>query len=179
MLRLHTLRPGGAALDCTQGLNMAEFREGVIMRPVSMILSTSLLLLASGASAQTQYYLSTESGVTSQVQVVAPAQPFSFRADDADAVGGAYSMSNGWRLQVGSAPEGIVAQINQRYPISLTAVSRDKYITSDGHIWMEFNRGKDGDQMLMSYIPDARTRDIHARIAQTGVVTISATLAQR
>lgn len=127
------------------------------MRSLSLLLPASLLVLASNAVAQTDYTLSTESGSTSKVQVIASAQPFAFYDSDAEWISGAYAMSNGWRLKVDPSLDGIVAQIDKRHPIRLAAVSPDRYVTSDGNISMEFNRGAHGDEMLMSYVPDART----------------------
>jgi hypothetical protein len=106
------------------------------------------------------------------VQVIASAQPFAFYDSDAEWISGAYAMSNGWRLKVDLSLDGIVAQIDKRHPVKLTAVSRDRYVTPDGNIAMEFNRGQQGDEMLMSYVPDPRT-------AQVVVVSSSARLAQR
>lgn len=131
-----------------------------MMRSLSLTVPASLLLLASSAgaqAAQTDYYLSTQAGLTTRVQVVAPAQPFVFHDDAAEWISGAYAMSNGWRLKVDPSLDGIVAQIDKRHPIRLAAVSPDRYVTSDGNISMEFNRGAHGDEMLMSYVPDART----------------------
>lgn len=133
------------------------------MPSLSLTVPASLLLLASSAgvqaaqTAQTDYYLSTQSGVTTRVQVVAPAQPFVFHDGDAEWISGAYAMSNGWRLKVDPSLDGIVAQIDKRHPIPLVAVAPDRYVTPDGNISMEFNRGAHGDEMLMSYVPDART----------------------
>jgi hypothetical protein len=79
-------------------------------------------------------------------------------------------MSNGWRMKVDPTSDGIAAQINKERPIRLVAVSRDRYIAPDGNVFMEFNRGAQGDEMLMSYVPNERT-------AQRVVVT--STLAQR
>jgi hypothetical protein len=142
------------------------------MRSLSLLLPASLLVLASNAVAQTATTLTTESGSTSRVQVIASAQPFAFYDSDAEWISGAYAMSNGWRLKVDPSLDGIVAQIDKRHPVKLTAVSRDRYVTPDGNIAMEFNRGQQGDEMLMSYVPDPRT-------AQVVVVSSSARLAQR
>jgi hypothetical protein len=119
------------------------------MKPLFLILPASLLLAAS-AGAQTR----PES--ISRVQVQAPIQPFQFRDYEAEAISGAYAMSNGWHMKVDPTSDGIVAQINKRHPFRLVAVSRDKYVSPDGNVSMEFNRGR-GDDMLMSYIPDSRT----------------------
>lgn len=139
------------------------------MRSLSRILPVSLLLLASGAGAQTDYYLSTQSGATTRVQVVAQAQPFQFRDAQAEWISGAYAMSNGIVARIDkrhpalladvSQGIGAAAQINGR-PIRLTAVSPDRYVTADGNISMEFNRGAQGDGMLMSYVPDAGTGQV-------------------
>jgi hypothetical protein len=142
------------------------------MRSLSLIVPASLLVLASSAVAQTDYTLSTQSGTTSRVQVIGPVQPFVFDDSAASWISGAYAMSNGWRLTVDPSSDGIVAQIDKRHPIKLTAVSRDRYVTPDGNIAMEFNRGQLGDEMLMSYVPDPRT-------AQVVVVSSTTRLAQR
>jgi hypothetical protein len=139
------------------------------MRPLTLILPVSLLL-ASNVGAQAQHNPQTEPGAPSQVQVRAETAPFQFRDYEAEAISGGYKMSNGWRMKVDPAPDGIVAQIGKRHPIRLVAVSRDMYVSPDGNVAMEFNRGAQGDEMLMSYVPDSRT-------AQRVVVT--STLAQR
>jgi hypothetical protein len=141
---------------------------------ISSILPASLLLLAASAGAQTQApatsYPLTEPAPTSQVQVRPPTQPFQFWEYEAEAIRGAYAMSNGWRLNVDMADNGIVARIDKQRPIQLVAVSRDEYVSRDGNVSMTFNRGERGDDMMMSYVPDTR-------MAQRVVVT--ATLAQR
>jgi hypothetical protein len=130
------------------------------------------LLLAASAGAQTQHDPLTDPESTSQVQVRAPAQPFQFWEYEAEDISGAYAMSNGWRMKVDPSSEGIVAQIDKRPALHLVAVARDRYATRDGNVWMEFNRGARGDDMLMRYVPDART-------AQVVVVTATMALAQR
>jgi hypothetical protein len=140
------------------------------MRTLYLILPVSVLL-ASSAGAQTQQQTpQTEPGAVSQVQVTAESLPFQFRDYEAEAISGGYHMSNGWRMKVAAADDGIVAQIGKRHPVRLVAVSRDRYISPDGNVFMEFNRGTQGDEMLMSYVPDTRS-------AQRVVVT--STLAQR
>jgi len=139
------------------------------MRPLFLILPVSVLL-ASNVGAQEQQAPQTEPGSVSQVQVTAETPQFQFRDYEAEAISGGYKMSNGWRMKVDPASDGIVAQINKERPIRLVAVSRDRYVAPDGNVFMEFNRGTQGDQMLMSYVPDSRT-------AQRVVVT--STLAQR
>ena len=138
------------------------------MRPLFLILGASLLL-ASSAGAQEQDRPSAGSDV-SQVQVTAPTQPFRFWEYEAEAITGAYAMSNGWRMKINPAQDGIVAQIDRRHPIRLIAQSRSRYVSRDGNVIMEFNRGVDQDEVLMSYVPTDS-------LAQRIVVT--ATLAQR
>lgn len=138
------------------------------MRPLFLILGASLLL-ASSAGAQEQDRPSAGSDV-SQVQVTAPTQPFRFWEYEAEAITGAYAMSNGWRMKINPAQDGIVAQIDKRHPIRLIAQSRSRYVSRDGNVIMEFNRGVDQDEVLMSYVPTDS-------LAQRIVVT--ATLAQR
>jgi len=140
------------------------------MRPLSLILPVALLVLASSAGAQAQRQPGTEPESVTQVQVTAETQPFQFRDYEAEAISGGYKMSNGWRMKVDPSSDGIVAQVNREHPMRLVAVSRDSYVAPDGNVFMQFNRGSQGDEMLMSYVPDSRT-------AQRVVVT--STLAQR
>ena len=142
------------------------------MRSMFLMLPASLLLLASHAGAQTQAYPMTDPEQTSRVQVTAPPQPFQFWDYEAEFISGAYAMSNGWHMKVDPARDGIVAQIDKQHPMRLVAVSPNRYATRDGNVWMEFNRGPGGEDMLMSYVPDIRS-------AQTVVVTATARLAQR
>jgi hypothetical protein len=146
------------------------FREGAIMRSTYLILPASLLLLVTGVSAQTQSYPLTEPGAMSSVQVPAPAQEYAFWNDDAEAVSGGYAMSNGWRMKVEPSYNGVIAQIDKQRPIRLIAMSRDRYVSRDGNVSMQFNQGTRGDDVLMSYVPDTRTAQ---------VVVVTATLAQR
>jgi hypothetical protein len=139
------------------------------MRPLSLIFPVSLLL-ASSAGAQTQATQPTEPESISKVQVTAETPPFQFRDYEAEAISGGYKMSNGWRMKVDAASDGIVAQVGKGHPMRLVAVSQDMYVSRDGSVAMEFNRGTQGDEMLMSYVPDSRT-------AQRVVVT--STLASR
>jgi hypothetical protein len=144
------------------------------MRSLSLILFPSLLLAATGVSAQTQQHPQTEPAPAPapQVQVTAEAPPFQFRDYEAEAISGGYKMSNGSRLKVEPSSDGIVAQMGKQRPIRLVALSRDLYATRDGNVSMEFNRGPLGEDMVMSYVPDLRT-------AQRVVLTSTSTLAQR
>ena len=155
------------------------------MRSLSLMVPASLLLLAaSHAGAQTQAqaqtqtqtqteaYPLTEPEQTSRVQVTAPPRAFQFWEYEAEFISGAYAMSNGWRMKVDSSRDGIVAQIDKERPMRLVAVSENKYASRDGNVWMEFNRGTGGADMLMSYVPNTRT-------AQVIVVTATSRLAQR
>jgi hypothetical protein len=143
------------------------FHEGAIMRLLTLAFPASLLLLGSQALAQSASYPSPDSAPIATVQVTAP---FMLSDTEADAVSGRYALSNGWRLQVGQASTGIVAQIDRQRPIRLVAVSADKFVSRDGNVTMDFNRGQYGDEMLMTYVPNDR-------LAQRLVVT--ATLAER
>lgn len=143
------------------------------MRSLFPILSTSLLVLAANAGAQEQNMPTTESEPISRVQVMAPPQSFVFYDYEAEWISGAYAMSNGSRLKVDPSFNGIVAQIDKRGPVRLIAMSPDRYVTRDGKVSMEFNRGASGQDMVMSYVPDERT-------AEVVVVTATSTsLAQR
>ena len=138
------------------------------MRPLSLLLPASLLLLASSALAQTQPYPQT--APLSTVQVTAPARTVWIDRDQARELAGSYAMSNGWHLKIRPAVRHIDAAIDDQPPMRLMSVGEDKFVSADGNVTMEFNRGQAGDEMLMSYRPDPR-------LAQ--VVVISSRLAQR
>ena len=137
------------------------------MRHSLLAFPASLLLLAFPAHAQTQNYPPPDTAPISTVQVTAP---FQLSDDDVERVGGIYSMSNGWRLQMEQTPRGMVARIDRQRPIRLIAVSANKFVSRDGNVTMDFNLGKDGDDMVMSYVPDQRLAIRYV---------IGATLAQR
>jgi hypothetical protein len=139
------------------------------MRHSLLAFPASLLLLASHADAQTQTqnYPPPESESIQTVQVTAP---FQLSDEEAERVGGVYAMSNGWRLHVEQTTRGMVAKIDRQRPIRLIAVTPDKFVSRDGNVTMDFNRGEDGDGMVMSYVPDQRLAVRYV---------IGATLAQR
>lgn len=142
------------------------------MRPLTMLFSASLLALASSAGAQNQSlpYPQADDAAISTVEVTAPAKLRWVKEEQAWKIGGAYAMSNGWYLKVKPTLHHIVATFDDQKPMRLAAVSDYKFVSSDGNVIMEFNKGADGDDMVMSYIPDRRT-------AQR--VTVSALVAQR
>lgn len=139
------------------------------MRPLTLALAASLLLVVADAAAQSRYP-ATGGDAISSVQVTAPARTLRVYQEHLDAVRGVYAMSNGWRMKVASAAGGITARIDRQPAMHLVALSPDRYSSRDGSVTMEFNRGDSGDDMLMSYVPDSR-------VAQ--VIVVRATLAQR
>jgi hypothetical protein len=145
------------------------------MRPLSLALPLSLLLLAPSAGAQSGNYPVTDNVPISTVEVTAQPRP-EVRIWDyqSDAVSGAYALSNGWRLKVQPARDGIVAQIDKQHPMRLIAQSPDRFVSRDGNVIMEFNRGDSGDDMMMSYVP----RDVtNPNLAQ--IIVVTAKMAQR
>ncbi len=144
------------------------------MRPLSLLLSASLLVLSASASARTLPYPDgDEAPAGSTVQVRAPAAtPTAFITDDrAERIRGTYALSNGWRLKVNMvASRYIDARIDDQKTMRLRAVSEDKFVSRNGNVTMQFNQGPDEDGMTMSYVPNTG-------LAQ--VVVISSQLAQR
>ncbi|MDB5747020.1 MAG: hypothetical protein JWP72_1868 [Massilia sp.] len=107
----------------------------------------------------------------SNVQVTAPAGTVRIRDVQAEKIGGSYAMSNGWHLRVRTGSRHINATIDNAQPLRLLAVAPYKFASPDGNVAMEFNRGSEGDDMVMSYKPDTRLAQV--------VVIGSAPLAQR
>jgi hypothetical protein len=128
------------------------------------------LMSAANVSAQMQLTPTSESRSDTRVEVTAPEKPFRFLEYEAEWISGGYKLSNGWDMKVAPSSTGIVARIDKRHPIRLIAVSRDKYVSSDGSMSMEFNQGLQSDEMMMSYVPDQRTAQ---------VIIATATMAQR
>jgi hypothetical protein len=145
------------------------------MRSLPLALSASLLLLAPGAGAQTSNYPVNDDAAMSRVEVTAqPRTAFRIWDYQAEDVSGTYELSNGWRLKVQPARDGIVAQIDKQRRMHLVAQSPDRFVSRDGNVIMEFNKGDTRDDMMMSYVPS----DVaDPRLAQMIVVT--AKMAQR
>ena len=123
------------------------------MRHLSLLIPASLLVLAAGAGAQTQPYPLPDTAPVSSVTVTAPAKRVRLMPDEVKQIAGTYDMANGWRLEVRGKPTYIDATIDTEKPMRLKAVSRNKFVSGDGNVIMEFNQGG-ADDMKMSYVPD-------------------------
>ncbi len=123
------------------------------MRPLFLLLSASLLVLAAGAGAQTQPYPMPDTAPVTTVTVTAPSKAIRLMPDEVRQIAGNYDMANGWRLEVRGRPEYIDATIDTEKPMRLKAVSKNKFVSGDGNVTMEFHQGT-GDDMKLSYIPD-------------------------
>lgn len=141
------------------------------MRPVSLLFPACLLALASSAGAQTLSYPQPDDPSMSTVQVTAPPKPIRVRDVQAEKIGGSYAMSNGWHLRVRTGSRHIDAIIDNQRPMRLLAVAPYKFSSRDGSVNMEFNKGIEGDDMQMSYLPDPRLAQV--------VVLSSEPIAQR
>jgi hypothetical protein len=146
------------------------FVKDRIMRTLSLMLPVSLLVLASSTGAQNLPYPKPDAAPMSRVEVTAPANAVRVTSDQARQIKGNYAMSNGWSLEVRTAPRHIEATIDRQPPMRLYAVSPYKFASRDGSVNMQFNLGNWGDDMTMSYRPDPR-------MAQ--VIEVSASVAQR
>ena len=142
------------------------------MRPLPLLLSASLLVLSASASARTMPYPDAETPAPgSTVQVVAPAAPVFIPDALAEQIRTTYGLSNGWRLKVEPVSRRYIeARIDRQRPMRLYAVSKDTFVSRNGMVTMQFDQGASGDDMTLSYVPDAR-------LAQ--VVVVSSRLAQR
>jgi hypothetical protein len=85
-------------------------------------------------------------------------------------VSGTYALSNGWQLHVRPGWNGVYARIDDQPAMRMVALSPDKYVTRDGNVAMEFNRGADRDEMSMSYVPEGRLAEM---------IVVTATMASR
>ena len=123
------------------------------MRPLSLLIPASLLVLAASAGAQTQPYPLPDTAPLSTVTVTAPGKTVRLMPEELKQIAGNYDMANGWRLEVRGRPEYIDATIDTEKPMRLKAVSKNKFVSGDGNVIMEFNQRK-SDDMKMSYVPD-------------------------
>jgi len=123
------------------------------MRSLSLLIPATLLALAASAGAQNQPYPLPDTAPISTVTVTAPAKVVRLRPDEVRQIAGVYDMSNGWKLDVRGKPEYIDATIDKEKPMRLKAVSKDKFVSGDGNVTMEFNQGL-GDEMKLTYVPD-------------------------
>jgi hypothetical protein len=144
--------------------------EGKIVRTLSLLLTTSLLVVASTANAQSLPYPKPDTAPISTVQVTAPIKTVWIRDEQARQIAGVYQLSNGWNMKVRTASRYIDATIDSEEPMRLLAMTPDRFVSRDGKVTMDFNRGDAGDEMMMSYVPDTN-------LAQ--LVVISAKMAQR
>ena len=137
------------------------------MRPLSLLIPASLLALAASVGAQTptQPYPRPDTAPISTVTVTAPAKTVRLRDEQVREIAGSYAMSNGWNLRVRGTPRYIDAIIDNEKPMRLRPVSADKFVSGDGNVTMEFNRGRLREEMMMSYVPVA---------GQAGVVEVGA-----
>jgi hypothetical protein len=128
------------------------------------------LLSSTNVNAQVRESPKSDVQPTYTIEVTANEQPFQFYEYEAEWISGRYQLSNGWKIKVDPTSSGIVAQIDKRPPIRLVAVSGNRYVSPDGNMTMEFNRGLRRDEMKMDYMPDQRTAE---------VIVATATMAQR
>lgn len=131
------------------------------MRSRFLLPGAILLALAPAASAQAPATAQAPAAVPddaeaiSSVRVQAPVRPLRIRDEQAAQITGRYAMSNGWYLQVHTEPRHIVARIDHGDPIWLYAVAPYRFVSRDTRWAMEFNRGQAGEDMLLSYVPQA------------------------
>ena len=125
------------------------------MRRLSLLIPACLLALAAsaGAQTQTQTYPLPDTAPISTVKVTPGTQAVRLLRDEVKRIAGNYDMENGWQLEVRGEPEYIDATIDTQPPLRLRAVSKNKFVSGDGNVTMEFNPNLDGG-MKMSYQPD-------------------------
>ena len=95
----------------------------------------------------------------SEVQVRGQTRRHRLDADEAKKIRGTYAMSNGWTVRVTPQARRVFITVNDGAPIELLAQSADKFATADGNIATVFNLGPWEEDIVMSYVPDARLSD--------------------
>ncbi|MFD2365184.1 hypothetical protein [Pseudoduganella sp. GCM10020061] len=122
-------------------------------RLTTTIIPACLLALAASAGAQTQAYPPPDTAPISTVKVTPAQKGVRLMPDEVKQIAGNYDMENGWQLEVRGKPDYIDATIDTQPSMRLRAVSKNKFVSGDGNVTMEFNQGEAGD-MKMSYVPD-------------------------
>lgn len=138
------------------------------MRPL-FLLSASLLLAAGSTAAQTMPYPPADTAPIQSVQVSAAAKSVRIRPDEARQISGGFDMSNGWYLRVLTSARHIDAIIDDQPAIRLVRVAPYRFVSGDRNVTMDFNRGRDGEDMRMTYVPDLRLGQrvvLESRMAQ-------------
>jgi len=107
-----------------------------------------------------------------QVQVRGQVRHHRLDPSEARQVSGTYAMSNGWMMNVKPRMNRVFLSINDGEPIEMFAQSASKFASADGNIATVFGLGTWQDDVIMSYVPDARLSDQR-------VVIGSGTLARR
>jgi hypothetical protein len=79
--------------------------------------------------------------------------------DEARKIRGTYAMSNGWTVRVTPQVRRVFITVSDGAPVELLAQSADKFSSADGNIAAMFNLGPWEDDIVMSYVPDARLSD--------------------
>jgi len=125
------------------------------MRTLSLLITASVFALAAGAGAQNQQqsYPRPDTAPISTVTVTGPTKAYRLMPDEVKQIVGTNQMENGWQLEVRGKPQYIDTTIDTEKPMRLRAVSKDKFVSGDGNVTMEFNQGA-GDEMKMTYVPD-------------------------
>lgn len=140
------------------------------MRISSVLLPAALLVLTSGAEAQTMQYPQVDTAPDTTIRVTGALKPIRIDEDQAREIAGTYALSNGWRLKINPSSRTIAATIDRQKPMRLFAVSPYKFASGDGRVTMEFNPGDYGSDVVMSYAPDPRLAEM---------VVLSSSVAQR
>jgi hypothetical protein len=94
-----------------------------------------------------------------EVQVRGQVRRHRLDPDEARKIKGTYAMSNGWTVRVTPQVRRVFITVNDGAPVELLAQSADKFASADGNIATMFNLGPWEDDIVMSYVPDARLSD--------------------
>lgn len=111
-----------------------------------------------------------EPRILPEISIAETMPRYPLKVREALAVRGTYDMSNGWLLEVNPDWHRVYADLNQTGPVELLPASADKFISADGRMAMEFNRGVNANEMVLRYTPDG--------VAAHSLV-LTSTLAQR
>lgn len=140
------------------------------MRTSSVLLSSLVLLAASGGALAQALPAAPGESVLPEIRIVSEMPKYPLKVAQARKVRGLYELSNGWSLDITPDWHKVYADINGRGKVEMLPISPDKFVSADGNVAMEFNLGVNENEMVMRYRPDALAAE---------VIVVRATLAQR
>lgn len=136
------------------------------MRTLVVISVFAALVIAADTAAAQQALPSLQQGEQA-IQVSAPSKRFKPQPEEVNAVIGTYDLDNGAVLRVARDHRKVtVYHAPNGTPVELIPVGRYIYMAADRSVMMEFNRGGDEDEVMVTYHPDTLAAERHGSVGR-------------